>query len=78
MFNPHIFLPSFLHINFSGFYGVYIASVKNENGDPCLPYVALTMDKDLNITVYNNRGRPTKEETLKMDVEMKAEQIKLQ
>ena len=36
------------------------------------------MDKDLNLTVYNNRGYPPKEETLKTDAETKAEIIKLQ
>ena len=49
-----LFLPPYLsyhHVYTFLFMVFYIVSVKNENGDPCLSYVALTIDKDYNVMV---------------------------
>jgi len=35
-------------------------SMKDDNGRPCVQYVAMYVDKDLNLNIYTNRGRPTK------------------
>ena len=34
--------------------------MKDDNGLPCVQYVAMSVDKDLNLDIYTNRGRPTK------------------
>ena len=33
---------------------------KDDNGRLCVQYVAMSVDEDLNLNIYTNRGRPTK------------------
>jgi len=48
-----------------------INSMRNKNGDSCASYVAITMNSDLDLTVYTNRGRPRKADTLRSTKKLK-------
>ena len=49
----------------------------DEHGEPCVSYVAVTMDSSLNLTIHTKRGRPTNTEKLKTDKQTKADLRKL-
>ena len=51
--------------------------MKDDNGRPCVQYVAMSVDKDLNLNIYTNRGRPTKAKTLQTSAETKRDLTKL-
>ena len=36
-------------------------------GEECVSYIALTMDKNLDLNIYTHRGRPTKSESMKSE-----------
>ena len=52
-------------------------SMKDDNGSPCVQCVAMSVDKDLNLNIYTNRGRPTKAKNLQTSVETKRDLAKL-
>ena len=39
--------------------------MKDDNDRPCVQYVAMYVDKDLNLNIYTNIGRPTKAKNFK-------------
>jgi len=51
--------------------------MKDDNGRPCVQYVAMYVNKDLNLNIYTNRGRPTKAKTLQTSDETKRDLPKL-
>jgi len=51
--------------------------MKDNIGHPCVQYVAMSVDKDLNLNIYTNRGHPTKETTLQTSAETKRDLTKL-
>ena len=52
-------------------------SIKNDDGEPCVSYVAITMDENLDLNVYKNRGRPKKSDKIKTSRQIKREFAKL-
>ena len=48
-------------------------SMTDDEGQPCVSYMATTMDSDLNLTIYSKRGRPTRKESLKTNRQLKSE-----
>ena len=51
--------------------------MKDDNGRPCVQYVAMSVDKDLNLNIYTNRGCPTKAKKLQTSAETKRDLTKL-
>ena len=49
----------------------------NNKGEPCVSYVATTMDSNLNLTIHSKRGRPTKVESMKSNRQLKSDLRKL-
>ena len=48
-------------------------SMTNNKGEPCVSYVATTMDSNLNLTIHSKRGRPTKVESMKSSRQLKSD-----
>ena len=51
--------------------------MKDDNCRPCVQYVAMSVDKDLNLNIYTNIGCPTKAKTLQTSAETKRDLTKL-
>jgi len=51
--------------------------MKDDNGRPCVQYIAISVDNDLKLNNYINRGRPTKAKKLQTSAETKRDLIKL-
>ena len=47
--------------------------MKNNVGDPCVSYGAITMIDKLDLNVYTHRGRPSKVEKIKSNAKLKKE-----
>ena len=61
----------FIHVGFTFNLMSNSIRIKNDDGEPCVSYIALTMDKKLDLNVYKNRGRPTKAEKIKTSAKVK-------
>ena len=51
--------------------------IKNDDGEACVSYVAVTVDKNLDLNIYSGRGRPTNQEKLRTSEETKRDLQKL-
>ena len=51
--------------------------IKNDVGEPCVSYVAITMTDNLDLNVYTHRGHPSKIETIKSNSKLKKERREL-
>ena len=76
----HIFIifdltPDSIHLPYAT--STLLNSMTDEHGEPCVSYVAVTMDSSLNLTIHTKRGRPTNTEKLKTDKQTKADLRKL-
>ena len=76
----HIFIifdltPDSIHLQYPT--STLLNSMTDEHGEPCVSYVAVTMDSSLNLTIHTKRGRPTNTENLKTDKQTKADLRKL-
>ena len=49
----------------------------DEHGEPCVSYVAVTVDSRLNLTIHTKRGCPTNTEKLKTDKQTKVDRRQL-
>ena len=67
--------PDSIHLQYPT--STLLNSMTDEHGEPCVSYVAVTMDSSLNLTIHTKCGRPTNTEKLKTDKQTKADLRKL-